>query len=148
MNPKLPLDGRIYILTVGSVLTTNVSQINLCQLLFKATLKLRLDSCLSLLLEWTTLHDHQNECTFRKIHSLSQRGHSITHAYVRIQATPFFSLKNQYGHGRTSCTIAAGPDETLKQQCAKFVQTCYHTLSCGFFKKGKTCNETGAGSNG
>ena len=42
-------------LTVGSVLTTNVSQISLCQLLFKATLKVRLDSCLSLLLEWTTL---------------------------------------------------------------------------------------------
>ena len=55
MNPKLPLDGHIYTLTVGSVLTTNVSQINLCQLLFKATLKVRLDSCLSLLLEWTTL---------------------------------------------------------------------------------------------
>ena len=42
-------------LTVGSVLTTNVSQISLCQLLFRATLKVRLDSCLSLLLEWTTL---------------------------------------------------------------------------------------------
>ena len=55
MNPKLPLDGRIYTLTVGSVLTTNVSQISLCQLLFRATLKVRLDSCLSLLLEWTTL---------------------------------------------------------------------------------------------
>ena len=39
MNPKLPLDGRIYTLTLGSVLTTNVSQINLCQLLFRATLK-------------------------------------------------------------------------------------------------------------
>ena len=32
MNPKLPLDGHI--LTAGSVLTTNVSQINLWQLLF------------------------------------------------------------------------------------------------------------------
>ena len=31
MNQKLPLDGRIYTLTVGSDLTTNVSQINLCQ---------------------------------------------------------------------------------------------------------------------
>ena len=55
MNPKLPLNGRIYTLTVGSVLTTNVSQINLCQLLFRPTLKLGLDSCLSLLLKWTTL---------------------------------------------------------------------------------------------
>ena len=43
-----------------------------CQLLFKATLKVRLGSCLSLLLEWTTLY--QNECTFRKIHSLSMGG--------------------------------------------------------------------------
>ena len=58
MTPKLPLDGRIYMLTVGSVPTTNVSQINLCQLLFKATLKVRLDSCLSLLLEWTTSTAH------------------------------------------------------------------------------------------
>ena len=56
----------------GSVLTTNVSQTNLCQLLFRTTLKVRLDSCLSLLLEWTTLH--QNECTFQKIHSLSMGG--------------------------------------------------------------------------
>ena len=32
MNTKLPLDGRIYTLTVGSVPTTNVSQINLAWL--------------------------------------------------------------------------------------------------------------------
>ena len=32
MNPKLALNGRIYMLTVGSVLATNVSQTNLCQL--------------------------------------------------------------------------------------------------------------------
>ena len=30
MNPKLPLGGRIYMLTVGSILTTSVSQTNLC----------------------------------------------------------------------------------------------------------------------
>ena len=54
MNPKLVLNGRIYMLTVGSILTTNVSQIiSFCSEL--ATLKVRLDSCLSLLLEWTTL---------------------------------------------------------------------------------------------
>ena len=80
MNPKLPLDGRIYTLTVGSIPTTNVSQNNLCQLLFKATLKVRLDSCLSLLLEWTTLY--QNECTFLKIHSLSTGG-----AHSRVEAS-------------------------------------------------------------
>ena len=33
MNPKLPLAGRIFALTVSSVLTTNVSHINLCKLL-------------------------------------------------------------------------------------------------------------------
>ena len=54
-EPKLPLGGRIYMLTVGSVLTTNVSQTSLCQLSVRATIKIRLHSCLSLLLEWTTL---------------------------------------------------------------------------------------------
>ena len=44
----MPLDGRIYMLTVGSVLTTNVSQTSLCQLLLRATIKVRLDPCLSL----------------------------------------------------------------------------------------------------
>ena len=37
------LQGRTY--GKGSVPTTNVSQINLCRLLFKATLKVRLGSC-------------------------------------------------------------------------------------------------------
>ena len=39
----MPLDGCIYTLTVGSALATNLSQINLCQLLFRVTLKVRLD---------------------------------------------------------------------------------------------------------
>ena len=56
MNPKFPLNGRIYMLTVGRVLlTTNASQISLCPHLFRATLKVRLGSRLWLLLEWTTL---------------------------------------------------------------------------------------------
>ena len=46
MNPELPLDGRIYTLTVSRVLTTNVSQINPGQLLFRATLKVWLGSLL------------------------------------------------------------------------------------------------------
>ena len=41
-------------LIVGRVLTTNVSQIILCQLLFRATMIVRLGSCLSLLLEYLT----------------------------------------------------------------------------------------------
>ena len=44
MIPKLPLNGRIYTLTVG--------RIPICT---RATLKVRLGSGLSLLLEWTTL---------------------------------------------------------------------------------------------
>ena len=39
INPKLPVNGCIYILTVCRVLTTNVF---LGQLLFRATLKIRL----------------------------------------------------------------------------------------------------------
>ena len=51
----MPLNGCIYNLTIGRVLTTNVLQINLGQLLSKPTLKIRLCSHLSLLLKWTTL---------------------------------------------------------------------------------------------
>ena len=64
MTPKLPLNGCIYILTTGTVLNTNVFQINLGKLLFRATLKVRLGSCLSLLSKWTTwtapklMHNH------------------------------------------------------------------------------------------
>ena len=40
---------------VGRILNTNVFQINLGQLLFRATLKVTLGSCLSPLSKWTTL---------------------------------------------------------------------------------------------
>ena len=49
MNPKLPLDEHIYTLTAGRVLNTDGFQINLGKLLFRATLKVRLGACLSLL---------------------------------------------------------------------------------------------------
>ena len=55
MNPKLALDGRIYTLTVGRVLNTIVFQINLGELLFRATLKVRLGSCLSTALKMDNL---------------------------------------------------------------------------------------------
>ena len=55
MYQKLPLNGHIYKLITGRVLTNNVLQINLGQLLSKSTLKVRLCSHLSLLLKWTTL---------------------------------------------------------------------------------------------
>ena len=51
INPKLPLDKRIYTLTAGRVLNTNMFQINLGKLLFRATFKVRLGSCLSTALE-------------------------------------------------------------------------------------------------
>ena len=54
MNPKLTLKGCVYTLTVGRVLNTNVFQINLGKVLLRATLKVRLGSCLSLLSKWTT----------------------------------------------------------------------------------------------
>ena len=51
------MDASTVMLTVGSVLTTSVSQTNLyvsfCSV--ATTLKVRLGSSLSLLLEWTTL---------------------------------------------------------------------------------------------
>jgi len=65
MNPKFPLDGRIYTLTAGRVLNTNVFQINLDKLLFRTILKVRLCSCLSLLPKWTT-RTEPNRCTFSK----------------------------------------------------------------------------------
>ena len=43
---QIKCDRHIHMLTIGSVLTTNVFQTNLCQLLFRATLKVRLDSSL------------------------------------------------------------------------------------------------------
>ena len=55
MNQKLPLDGHIYTLTAGRVLYTNVLQIYLGRLLFRATLKDRLGSCLSTALEMGNL---------------------------------------------------------------------------------------------
>ena len=91
MNPKLPLDGRIYTLTLGSVLTTNVSQINLCQLLFRATLKVSMFV--------TTLGMDNFDCTkmnahFKKIHSLSTGGaHSRVEASITSPTSPPYVAK-------------------------------------------------------
>ena len=64
MNPKLPLDGRIYMLTVGSVLTTNVSQINLCQLAFVQSYS----QSQARLLFVTTLGMDNFDCTKMNVH--------------------------------------------------------------------------------
>ena len=71
MNPKLPLDGRIYTLTAGRVLTINVFQINLGQLLLRATLKVRLDSCLSTALKMDNL-DYSDQSQILPISKDSQ----------------------------------------------------------------------------
>ena len=66
MNPKLTLDGRIYMLTAGKVLNTNVFQINLGKFLFRATLKVRQSSCLSTALEMDNLGCTKIDAHFKK----------------------------------------------------------------------------------
>ena len=101
MNPKLLLEGRIYMFTVGSVLTANVSQTNLCQLLFRTTLKVRLDSSLSKLLEWTTLSAKKFTACLREglIHELKQLGITSPNfpPYVAKQLTALFHTQPPFG---------------------------------------------------
>ena len=55
---------------------------------------------------------------------------------IRIQTMPFFSHKNQYVHGHTGRTIAAGPENRTKLACMHFatsnVQNSLHhtTQNC------------------
>ena len=87
----MPLNGHIYKLTVSRVLATNVSQINLGKLLFRATLKVRLGSCLSLLLKWTPW-TAPNQCTFQKItachHSCVQECSTNDKLRILVKAQP------------------------------------------------------------
>ena len=53
-------------LTVGRVLNTNVFQINLGELLFRATLKVRLGSCLSSALKMDKLDRTKINAHFKK----------------------------------------------------------------------------------
>ena len=71
-------------LTVGSVLTTNVSQISLCQLLSRATHKVRLDSCLSLLLEWTLNFLSIHFGAVKVVHSKSSDKHEIDDKFLKL----------------------------------------------------------------
>ena len=57
MNPKLPLDGRIYMLTVGSVLSTHVSQTNLLYSLLIYGAAKRISDC-------STLRPYQTDFMF------------------------------------------------------------------------------------
>ena len=89
MNPKLPLDGRIYTLTVGRVLNIIVFQINLGELLFTATLRVRLGSCLSTALKMDNLDCTKINAHFKKIHSLSTGGpHSLPLVHIASPTSP------------------------------------------------------------
>ena len=83
--PKLPLDGCIYMLTVGSVLTTNVSQIILCQLFVQSYSQSQ-----ARLMFVTTPGMDNFDCTkmnahnFQNIHSLSTGG---AHSRVQVSIT-------------------------------------------------------------
>ena len=74
MNPKLPLDGRIYTLTVGRVLNIIVFQINLGKLLFRATLRVRLGSCLSTALKMDNLDCTKINAHFKKFTACLREG--------------------------------------------------------------------------
>ena len=74
INPKLPLDGRIYTVTVGRVLNTNVFQINIGELLFRATPKVRLGSCLSTALKMDNLDCTKINPHFKKFTACLREG--------------------------------------------------------------------------
>ena len=86
MSPKQSLDGRIYTVTAGRILNTNAFQINLGKLLFRATLKVRLGSCLSTALKMDNLDCNRINAHFKKIHSLSTGGGSFM--YIASQTSP------------------------------------------------------------
>ena len=71
---KLPLNGLVYILTVGRVLNTNVFQLNLGELLFRATLKVRLGSCLSTALKMDNLDCTKINAHFKTFTACLQEG--------------------------------------------------------------------------
>ena len=78
MNPKLPLNGRIYALTVGRVLNIIVFQINLGKLLFTATLRVRLGSCLSTALKMDNLDCTKINTHFKNSQLVYGRGSFTT----------------------------------------------------------------------
>ena len=79
MSPKQSLDGRIYTVTAGRILNTNAFQINLGKLLFRATLKVRLGSCLSTALKMDNLDCNRINAHLKKFTAYLQEGaHSCT----------------------------------------------------------------------
>ena len=87
MNPKLTLDRCIYTLTAGRVLHTNVFQINLGKLLFRATLRVRLGSCLSTAVKMDNLDCTKINAHFKNSQLVSGRG-SFTSASIHCLLAP------------------------------------------------------------
>ena len=88
MTPTLPLDGRIYTLTAGRVLNTNVLQINLGKLLFRATLKVRLTAFKMDNLDHTKINAH-----FKNSQLVYRRAHSRVLAYIASPTSPPYVVK-------------------------------------------------------
>ena len=124
MTPKLPLDGHIYTLTAGSVLNTNVFQINLGKLLLRVTLKVRLGSCLSTALKMDNLDCTKINAHFKKnaqlvygrgsfttasthcLPHLSPLCRYTTHTSVSHTATVEMScLRHCITDGKSSCAL-------------------------------------------
>ena len=74
MNPKLPLNGSIYTMTVARVLNTIVFQINLGYFLFRATLKVRLGSCFSTALKMDNFDCAKINAHFKKFTACLREG--------------------------------------------------------------------------
>ena len=106
---------------LDSIPTFNVSQINLCQLLLRATLKVRPGSCLSLLLEWTIL----TASKFQKIQSLST-------GYLPLVPTE-----------KVSCMFS--PNVTFSQMFSICMLHHHHICSEGCTLHPCGCNMTCAG---
>ena len=118
MNPKLPLNGHMYTLTVGRVLNTIVFQINLGKFLFRATLRVRLGSCLSTVLKMDNLDCTKiNLCTF---YSLSTGGaHSRLLAHIASPTSPPY-----VGKQLSSVPHTATVEMSCLQHCSTNVKLC------------------------
>ena len=85
MNPTLPLDGRIYTLTVGRVPISDQSRIAFVQSHSQSQARLMFVNCS----QNGQLGLYQNQCTFQKIHSLSMGGaHSRLLAHIASPTSP------------------------------------------------------------
>ena len=113
----MPLNERIYTLTTGRVLNTNVFQVNLGKLLFRATLKVRLGSCLSTALKIDkldgTMHISKNSLL------VYRRGSSRVEAYIASPTSPPY-----VGKQLSSFPHTATVDISCLQHCSINSKLC------------------------